>query len=129
MRHPLGRSGPRLLRRRTGRPRLYNGFPASAVTEEGATKLGIHLVETLVSRGVLLDLARAKGQEILEPGYPITPGDLDAACAMAGVTVAAGDVVLVRTGQPVHLALRGDRDSPGHRRSGTSWPTPGRPRD
>ena len=61
-------------------PRLYNGYPASAVTEAGAATLGIHLVRSLVSRGVLLDVARAKGLEVLEPGYPITPDDLDAAC-------------------------------------------------
>ena len=38
-----------------------------------------------MSRGVLLDVARAKGVEILEPGYPITPDDLDAACALGGL--------------------------------------------
>jgi kynurenine formamidase len=110
-------------------PRLYNGFPATAVNEEGATKLGIHLVETLVSRGVLLDLPRSKGQEILDPGYPITPGDLDDACSMAGVTVAPGDVVLVRTGQPVHLALPGRPGLAGappvRDLVAYTWPTPG----
>src|ERR1700722_1757265 len=55
--------------------KLYNGYPASAVTREGAAQLGIHLIRSLVSRGVLLDVARAKGLEILEPGYPITPRD------------------------------------------------------
>ena len=31
------------------------------------------------------------------------PGDLDAACELAGVTVEPGDILLVRTGQMVHL--------------------------
>ena len=59
--------------------------------------------------------------EILEPGYPITPDDLDAACALGGVTVEPGDVVLVRTGQIAHLALPGPA-GPGRGRPG---PGPG----
>ena len=70
----------------------------------GASRLGIHLVDSLVSRGVLLDVARAKETDVLDGGYAITPADLDAACALAGVTIEAGDVVLVRTGQMTHLA-------------------------
>jgi kynurenine formamidase len=109
--------------------RLYNGFPAASVTEAGAGKLGIHLVKTLVSRGVLLDIPRAKGVEILEPGYPITPGDLDDACALGGVSVEPGDIVLVRTGQAAHLALPGRPGLGGQppRRDlvAYTWPTPG----
>ncbi len=86
---------------------LYNGFPATTVTDAGAGKLGVHLIKTLVSRGVLLDIPRSKGLEVLEPGYPITPEDLDGACALGGLNVEPGDVVLVRTGQAVHLALPG----------------------
>jgi kynurenine formamidase len=84
---------------------LYNGYPASAVTSAGASRLGIHLVDSLVSRGVLLDVARAKDVDVLDGGYAITPADLDAACALAGVTVERGDVVLVRTGQMTHLRM------------------------
>jgi kynurenine formamidase len=87
------------------RGRLYNGYPASAVTSAGASRLGIHLVRSLVSRGVLLDVARAKGTDVLDGGYAIQPDDLDAACELAGVEVEPGDVVLVRTGQMVHLGL------------------------
>jgi len=87
------------------RGRLYNGYPASSVTSAGASRLGIHLVDSLVSRGVLLDVARAKGTDVLEGGYAIQPEDLDAACALAGVQVEPGDVVLVRTGQMAHLGL------------------------
>ena len=109
--------------------RLYNGFPASEVTEDGAAKLGIHLIRSLVSRGVLLDVARSKGLEILEPGYPITPGDLDAACAMGGLSVEPGDVVLVRTGQVAHLALPGRPGlggaDPVRDLVAYTWPTPG----
>jgi len=87
------------------RGRLYNGYAASTVTSAGASRLGIHLVDSLVSRGVLLDVARAKEVDVLEGGYAITPADLDAACALAGVEVEAGDVVLVRTGQMARLRM------------------------
>jgi kynurenine formamidase len=105
---------------------LYNGFPATAVTAEGAGRCGIHLVRTLVSRGVLLDVATARGVDVLEPGYAITPGDLDAAEELARAEVASGDVVLVRTGQMVHLALPG-RPAPvgGRDLVAYTWPTPG----
>ncbi len=109
--------------------RLYNGFAASEVTHEGAGKLGIHLIRSLISRGVLLDVARSKGLEILEPGYPITPGDLDAACELGALSVEPGDVVLVRTGQAAHLALPGRPGlggaDPVRNLVAYTWPTPG----
>ena len=109
--------------------KLYNGFPASEITEDGAAKLGIHLIRTLVSRGVLLDIPRSKGLEILEPGYPITPEDLDSACTMGDLSVEPGDVVLVRTGQVAHLALPGRPGlagaDPVRNLVAYTWPTPG----
>ena len=87
------------------RGKIYNGFAASTVTSAGASRCGIHLVDSLVSRGVLLDVARAKGVDALEGGYAITGDDLEEAAAHAGVTVEAGDVVLVRTGQMAQLRM------------------------
>lgn len=108
---------------------LYNGYPASAVGDGGASRLGIHQVRSLVSRGVLLDVARAKGQDVLDAGYPITPADLDAACALGRITVEPGDVLLVRTGQMVHLALPGrqvgEGEAPVRDLIAYTWPTPG----
>jgi kynurenine formamidase len=98
---------------------IYNGFPASSIDAGGARRCGIHLLTTLVSRGVLLDVARAKGQEVLDPGYAITPDDLSSAVELAGVTVEPGDIVLVRTGQMVHLVL------PGRDLVAYTYPTPG----
>jgi kynurenine formamidase len=110
--------------------RLYNGYPASVVTEEGgAGRLGIHRITTLVSRGVLLDVARAKGVELLDPGYAITTGDLEAAAELAAVAVEPGDVVLVRTGQVAHLALPGRPGiggaPPVRDLVAYTWPAPG----
>ena len=74
----------------------------------------------MVSRGVLLDVARALGRDVLEPGYPITPDDLDAACELAGVDARAGRH---RAG-----AHRPD-GAPGARSSrdlvAYTWPSPG----
>jgi kynurenine formamidase len=83
--------------------KLYNGFPAAGITSFGASQCGIHNIRTLVSRGVLLDVARARGVDRLEGAHAITGDDLDAAEALAKVTVQSGDIVLVRTGHGQHL--------------------------
>jgi kynurenine formamidase len=78
---------------------IYNGFKADTVTPAGAARCGIDRVGSIVGRGVLLDVARAKGNDILPGGYPITGADLDDTARLAGVEIAPGDIVLVRTGQ------------------------------
>src|SRR5207302_3336626 len=40
--------------------KIYNGFPEGSVDENGAARCGIDKVGALVSRGVLLDVARAR---------------------------------------------------------------------
>jgi kynurenine formamidase len=78
---------------------LYNGVPSSTITDEGASRLGIDKITTLVSRGVLLDVARARGVDEVEDGHAITGDDLDAAAALGKVNVRSGDVILLRTGR------------------------------
>jgi kynurenine formamidase len=97
--------------------RVYNGFGADVVTAAGASKLSIDKIRTLVSRGVLLDVARSRGVERLEPGYCITGADLDAAAEMAGLRVESGDIVLIRTGH-MQLLDSGDKRAYG-------YPSPG----
>jgi kynurenine formamidase len=94
---------------------LYNGFPATTTTYGGAARNGIDKVGAgIVSRGVLLDLARADGAARLKPGYAITPADLDAAERKQGVKVMSGDVLLIRTG---HLGVfKNDSDRVGYMR-------------
>jgi len=84
---------------------LYNGCNArECLTEKGALKMGInHLASPgILSRGVLLDIARFKGVERLPLDYAITVDDLDACAEKEGVSVAVGDILLVRTG---HMRL------------------------
>jgi len=87
---------------------LYNDTPASVVTEEGATRLGVEGYGAIVTRGVLLDIARAHGVECFDHGYAITGDDLAAAERQANVTIEPGDILLVRTGQMLWLQ-RGER--------------------
>jgi len=84
----------------TYQSRMWNGAsPDVDVDFNGAHKCGIDKVGPLISRGVLLDVARAKGLDKLEPGHPVTPDDLDEAAEFGRITVEPGDVVLIRTGQ------------------------------
>lgn len=59
---------------------------------------GAETIDPIFRRGVLLDVARTRGVDALEPAYEITVADLEAAQAASGASVMAGDVVLVRTG-------------------------------
>ncbi|MFH8684462.1 cyclase family protein [Streptomyces lydicus] len=104
--------------------RLYNDRPADTVTAHaGATVLGIEKATPITSRGVLLDVARAHGTDLLPGGHAVTPEDLDAAEELAGTTVRSGDIVLVRTGQLRHY-LAGDRQAYAFPSPGLSLRTP-----
>ena len=79
---------------------LYNGFPVSGLTPSGAERLGIHNArDGIVTRGVLIVMARHRGVDYLEPGTAITVEDLEAWERATGVRVASGDVLLIRTGR------------------------------
>lgn len=78
---------------------FYNGYKASEnISSTGATRNAIHNVPHIVGRGVLLDIAGWKGVDHLQLGEAVTADDLDACAAAQGVTVQAGDLLLVRTG-------------------------------
>lgn len=83
-----------------GREGMYNGFPISAVTRDGAEKLGVEVMgeRGIVGRGVLLDVAALRGGP-LPLGSVIRRADLEAAEAAQGVTVGEGDILFVRNGQ------------------------------
>ena len=82
---------------------LWNGRDADTVDAAGASWGGIDAVGPLVTRGVLLDVAAARGVDRLDGGHGITAADLDRSVEHAGCEVRPGDAVLVRTGQVQHL--------------------------
>jgi len=61
-------------------------------------ELGVETIEPIVTRGVLLDVARTRSIERIVAGQPITHEDLEVAAQQQKVTIQPGDVVLVRTG-------------------------------
>jgi kynurenine formamidase len=74
---------------------------------------------------VLLDVARLHGLDQFDDNYAITGDDLEASASAAGVAVAPGDAVLVRTGQ-MHYLRAGDRKrysmpSPGLSTKSIEW--------
>jgi kynurenine formamidase len=89
--------------------KMWNGFSWEEVTKDaGAKKNSIYnLHNGLFTRGVLMDIARLKGVEYLEPGTRIYVEDLEAWEKKAGVKVAAGDAVFVRTGRWARRAKLG----------------------
>ncbi|MCF8568771.1 cyclase family protein [Gordonia sp. HY002] len=79
--------------------KIYNGYPHDGVRPySGADKCGIENVDPIVGRGVLIDVAASKGVDALAAGYVVTRGDLKQALDKQGVALAAGDLVLIRTG-------------------------------
>jgi hypothetical protein len=89
---------------------LTGRVAADVVTGDGDLVTGIqHLADALVTRGVLLDVGRAVGEDgELPDGYPITAEDLQRTIEAQGPTaqVRRGDAVLVRTGQLTRRAPR-----------------------
>lgn len=91
---------------------LYNGRSA----EEYVQRDGLHFSSSMAqrdgiaTRGVLLDVARARGVDWLEPGEGVTEADLAAAEELAGVKVGRGDAVLVRVGLYAREAVEGPED-------------------
>jgi kynurenine formamidase len=80
--------------------RMYNDRGPELVNSSGAQANSIDKArDKIVSRGVLLDIPRFRGVDWLQPGDAIYPADLDGAAEKAGVEIARGDIVLIRTGQ------------------------------
>jgi len=78
---------------------MYNCFKVSEVsTRTGFSRLGVHNVGAIVTRGVLIDVAALKNVKMLAQTYEITAQDLQQALSRAGVTLQRGDAVIIHTG-------------------------------
>lgn len=93
--------------------KMYGGVPASFVSDRhGALKHDVLAVsQGIVARGVLLDIARLRGVDVLAPDDHVYPEDLEAAEAAAGVRLEPGDVLLMRTGEGAARVAQKDYDS------------------
>ena len=77
----------------------YNGFTESGIaTSGGLVKLGIEKVRPIVTRGVLIDVAKLKGD--MNAGDEISLADVESALSSQGMSakeIKPGDAVLFRT--------------------------------
>lgn len=64
----------------------------------GLTKLGVHNIPPLVGRGVVIDMARHFGKDVLDAGEHFGEADIKAAADAQGVTLGKGDIILFHTG-------------------------------
>jgi len=78
---------------------FYNCFKyGDIVSRSGHKKLGVEHIGSLMTRGVLLDIAGLKGVDMLPTSYNITADDLQQALAKTNQKLAPGDAVVIRTG-------------------------------
>ncbi len=89
--------------------KVYNGleFP-EVVTPQGCSQMDtLAMKDGLVTRAILVDIPRLKGVPYLEPGTKLYQEDIEAWEQYAGVTIGAGDALLLRVGRWVHRAEHG----------------------
>lgn len=80
--------------------KIWNGFRADEhLGDRGWRVAGAENIPPIVARGVLIDVAAARGVEMLPDGYRVTRKDLVQALEKQQVALQAGDVVLIRTGR------------------------------
>ncbi len=85
--------------------RIWNGFEARRhLGDRGWEVAGAEKIPPIIARGVMIDVASAKGVEMLPDGYRVTREDLVEALKKQRVELRKGDVVLIRTGRMRHYA-------------------------
>ncbi|WP_395656567.1 cyclase family protein [Nocardioides sp.] len=79
---------------------IYNGFSVEDnLGSRGWTKGGAEVIPPIITRGVLLDVAKSHQVDCLPDSYAITVEDCQKVLGDAGITLQPGDVALVRTGR------------------------------
>ncbi len=79
--------------------RFYNGWRTRDIVEDwGTSKLGIETVPPIMTRGVLVDVARARGVARLQAGDVIGVEELESILGAQKTPVGPGDAVLFHTG-------------------------------
>ncbi|MBW2425234.1 MAG: cyclase family protein [Deltaproteobacteria bacterium] len=93
--------------------RMYNGLPASEVRSDGARRNSIlSFAEGIVGRGVLLDVAGARGVDFIAGSEAISRAELEQTARRQGVELDTGDILLVATGRDARRAEAGGKLDP-----------------
>lgn len=104
---------------------LHGGALADGLQDyaTGLQKFSIDTVPPIVRRGILLDIAKLQGVDVLPNDFAITPDYLDR--ASEGITFQPADVVLLRTGWSRYWndpkKFMAQLHSPGPRLEGAQW--------
>jgi kynurenine formamidase len=90
----------------------YNGRRATDLLSPGGLRAGSVYAQRggIITRGVLLDVAGARGVPFLTPGEAVTADDLTAAERRSGTAVRTGDAVFVHVGLERREAEQGLED-------------------
>lgn len=79
---------------------IYNGFSVDDnLGSRGWTKGGAEVIPPIITRGVLLDVAKSHQVDCLPDSYAISVEDCQKVLADAAVALQPGDVAMVRTGR------------------------------
>ena len=79
--------------------KVYNCYKLDEIsTRTGFTKVGIEKVGSLITRGVLIDVAGLKGVDMLGDTYEITVADFEGALQRQNQKLQPGDAVIIHTG-------------------------------
>lgn len=107
--------------------KLHNGTDAYEAGCGGGYELhGVHTVAPMVTRGVLLDVPRAHGKEVLDAAHQITVDELEKTMQTQSTEIRSGDVVLIRSGWGRKFAegaafVGGGSGVPGISETGAYW--------
>ena len=93
----------------------YNKRPVRDVSPTGVSANAVTSSQAgIAGRGVLIDLPAARGEAFLAPGEAGTMSDVTAALDRAGLAIAPGDIVFIRTGWPTaSKSMTADTGMPG----------------
>ena len=83
---------------------MYGGALVKQSPAGGVEPYSVDTIAPIVRRAVLFDVAGHIGVESLAEDFVVQPEHLDAVAAQRGLTLASGDVALIRTGWGRHWA-------------------------